>query len=68
MGPIYAEHAKFSKEMIGNQEKCCHMKNALNCEAHNELLSVYMQLCYDGITSENEEYKNKIKELTHLTV
>ncbi|MBE6644826.1 MAG: CapA family protein [Ruminococcaceae bacterium] len=68
MGPIYAEHAKFSKEMIGNQEKCVHMKNALNCEAHKELLAVYMQLCYEGITPENEEYKNKINALRHVDV
>ena len=68
MGPIYAEHAKFSKEMIGNQEKCIHMKNAFCCEAHNELLCEYMQLCYDGITAENEEYKSKINALRRLSL
>ena len=68
MGPVYAEHAKFSREMVGNKEACRPMKNALCCEAHNELLSVYMQLCYDGITAENEKYRDKINELRHITL
>lgn len=64
MGPAYASHAVFEKEMIGNQEKSANMKNAFNCEAHNELLCEYMKMCYDGITEENERYRDKIIELT----
>ena len=66
MGPAYANHAKFDREMIGNQELSCHLRNAFNCEAHNELLTVYSQLYYDGITKENEEYRDKIKALTRV--
>ncbi len=64
MGPAYASHAKFEKDMIGNQEKSCHLKNAFNCEAHNELLCEYSKLYYDGITEENEKYRDKIIKLT----
>lgn len=66
MGPAYAAHAKFDKEQIGNKELTCHLRNAFNCEAHNELLTVYSSLYYGGITKEDEAYRDKIKALTRV--
>lgn len=60
MGPAYASHARFDSEMIGSKALSCHLKNAFCCEAHNELLSEYSKLYYNGITEENEKYRDKI--------
>lgn len=62
-GPVYANHAKFDPEMRNNKELSRHIKNLFSCEAHNELLTSYTNMCYHGITEEDEKCMEEIKKL-----
>jgi hypothetical protein len=62
-GPVYANHAKFDPEMRNSKELSRHIKNLFSCEAHNELLTSYTNMCYHGITEEDEKCMEEIKKL-----
>ncbi len=67
-GPSYAEHFKYTPEMRNSKELSRHLKNNMSCEAHNELLTSYMNMCYYGITEEDEECKEEIKKLWLINI
>lgn len=62
-GPVYAELTRYEEAMVDDQEKVRHMKNSFSCEAHNELLTEYLNLCYECKTGEVEGYSGRIREL-----
>ena len=62
-GPIYANHAKFTPEMRNSKELSRNIKNLFSCEAHNELITSYTNMCYHGITEEDERCKEEIMKL-----
>jgi hypothetical protein len=68
LGIIYARHANYSEEMMHDQIKVKNMKNAFTCEAHNELITAFMHLCYDLRTDDVAEYTQRIKELMWIPV
>ncbi|MBR4073099.1 MAG: CapA family protein [Clostridia bacterium] len=46
-GLSYAKYLNYSKEMEQNGAAlCCHLKNNLACEAHNELVTNTLNMCY----------------------
>lgn len=62
-GPIYAELTRYEDAMVDNQNKVRHMKNSFSCEAHNELLTEYLNLCYELKTGEVKVYTKRLSEL-----
>ena len=55
VGLQYAKFLKYSEEMQNNGTKlCANLKNNFSCEAHNELLTNTLNLCY---RNEIEKYK-----------
>ncbi|MBO5051906.1 MAG: CapA family protein [Clostridia bacterium] len=68
VGPTYAAFFNYSPEMQGNKKLSRHLKNNMSCEAHNELLVSYMNMCYNGITEEDKKCKEEIRELQFISV
>ncbi len=66
MGPVYADFARYTEAMIDDQDQVRHMKNNFSCEAHNELLTAYFDLCYEGRTGKVEATSNQIKALQRI--
>lgn len=47
MGLSYAKYLNYSKDMEKDgAARCCHLKNDLACEAHNELVRNTLDMCY----------------------
>ncbi len=67
-GKIYAEMTVFTPEMEENPATAVHLKNNFCCEAHNEVVKAYLNLCYKGkeAFSSAEEYKEKILKKTNV--
>lgn len=61
-GVVYAPALNFSTDMEKDgAEMCRGLKNALSCEAHNELLKTTLNLCY---SNELDKYKQLTEEVT----
>ena len=69
-GKIYAEMASYSKDMETDPAAVVHIKNDFSCEAHNEVVRAYLNLCYKGkeAIAEAEKYKKKLLEKTHIKI
>ena len=67
-GRIYAEMTVFSPEMAEDPAAAVHLKNNFSCEAHNEVVRAYLNLCYKGkeALEQAEEYKEKLLEKTKI--
>lgn len=67
-GPVYAAKLNYTPDAINNKELSRHIKNDFSCEAHNELLVSYINMCYHGITAEDEQCRDDIKKLWLISI
>lgn len=67
-GPVYADFASYTEAMLDNQDAVRHMKNNFSCEAHNELLTAYFDLCYEGRTTKVKPVSDHIKSLQTIVL
>ena len=67
-GPVYADLARYTEAMIDDQDAVRHMKNNFSCEAHNELLTAYFDLCYEGRTTKVKPVSDHIKSLQTIVL
>lgn len=68
-GVMYAQNLNYSKEMESNNTSLCrHLKNALSCEAHNELIKNTLNLCYFDELDKYKNLQSKLQKYQHVNL
>ena len=68
-GIMYAKNLKYSKDMESdNAFLCRHLKNALSCEAHNELIRNTLNLCYFDELDEYKCLQSELQKYQHIEI
>ena len=68
-GVQYANHLAVTPDMLQNgAEQVKHVKNLFGCEAHNELMKRFLELCYEGRTDEAAKIAEEILPLQEIDI
>lgn len=68
-GIEYAKNLTFSPDMLKNgTRQVKHLKNLFGCEAHNELITRLLTLCYEGRAEEAAKTTQVITSLQRLDI
>ena len=69
-GPGYAKALRYSDDYLVNpeNEQLLAARNLFTCEAHNELLTVYLRMMVEGTLTLGAEYEQKVRQLQIMPV
>ena len=69
-GPGYAKALRYSDDYLVNpeNEQLLAARNLFTCQAHNELLTVYLRMMVEGTLTLGAEYEQKVRQLQIMPV
>lgn len=66
-GIDYSHMVNFSSGMLENgSDEVKHLRNIFRCEAHNELISVLVEMCYKNEVGKYSAFQQEIKNMQHI--